>query len=376
MKLTLTKSVVDNLPHPEKGQAFYYDTKLQGFGVYVMKTAKTYFAEGSVGRKNVRVTIGRHGTYFPDKARDEAREILVRMARGENPNETKAIGITLKQAIESYLKQRTGGQGRQIKDKTKDGYEWLLKTPLSSWAATPISGITETLVRKIHAKITTDSGPTCANNALRLVRATLYFEGVAPNPVEVLAAKGLWNPDKRRTRHVETDTLPEWIKGAEALDRYQRAAILMMVFLGFRKNEVLQMQQKRIRDQAIYLTEDDTKNSQSHSVPIGPYLWERIEPLLDGGKWLLPSRESKTGHIVELRGAMKALGGGCSPHDLRRTFVTALNALEPAPSAFTIKRLMNHMAKPGDVTAGYIQHEEKKLREVITRLESWMVGKT
>ena len=62
-----------------------------------------------------------------------------------------------------------------------------------------------------------------------------------------------------------------------------------------------------------------------------------------------------------------------SPHDLRRTFVSHLNALEPAPSTYTIKRLLNHFAEWDDVTAGYIQHEERKLREVVTRLEAQML---
>jgi hypothetical protein len=36
---------------------------------------------------------------------------------------------------------------------------------------------------------------------------------------------------------------------------------------------------------------------------------------------------------------------------------------------------MNHQQSQSDVTDGYIQIEEKKLREVITQLESSMVGK-
>lgn len=119
MKLTLTKASVDALPHPEKGQVFYYDTKLQGFGVYTMKTAKTYFAEGRVVGKTVRVSIGRHGTYYPDKARDEARALLVRMSKGENPNVTQKTAKTLRNLIADYLRERTTGAGKRIKQKNR-----------------------------------------------------------------------------------------------------------------------------------------------------------------------------------------------------------------------------------------------------------------
>lgn len=373
MKLSITKAAVDALDLPQSGKVFYFDTKLKGFGVYCTKTGKMYFAEGRVNGKTVRTVIGRHGVFFPDKARDEARDILVRIAKGENPNETGASSATLRDAIDGYLRQRTSGQGRQIKDKTLAGYRWLLDTPLKPWSGTPLSDVTESLVSKIHKKITDDRGPVCANNSLRLVRATLNYEGVAPNPVEVLAKKALWNEDKRRSRFIDSGSVGGWIKAAENIGAPIRGAILMMLFLGLRKNEVMCLRKSDIREQSVFLT--DTKNGDSHSVPIGPYLWRRIEPLLNiEGEWLFPSRHSASGHIEDPRDAIASLGLKISAHDLRRTFVSHLNALEPSPSAYTIKRLMNHRAKPSDVTAGYIQIEDKKLRDVITRLESEMVG--
>jgi hypothetical protein len=41
-----------------------------------------------------RVTIGRYGVFTPDQARDEARSILARVARGEDPAETKSADRT------------------------------------------------------------------------------------------------------------------------------------------------------------------------------------------------------------------------------------------------------------------------------------------
>lgn len=371
MKTNLTKALVDGLENPDSGQVFYYDAKLQGFGVWATKTAKTYFVEGRVSGKTVRVKIGRHGAYYPDKARDEARELLVRMSKGENPNATKKSSRTLKQAIDAYLVERSTGQGKKIKQKTIDGYQWLLDTPLAAWQTKAVADIDQTIVKKIHKKITDDSGPVCANNSLRLMRATFNYFDISPNPVDVLSKKRLWNPEKRRSRFIESESVSEWIKNAEDLGSIMRGAVLMMLFTGLRKMEVLTLEKSQIRNGAIYL--DKTKNDDEHMVPMGPYLTERIMPLMKfEGKYLFPSRESKSGHIEDPRKAIAALGKKVSPHDLRRTFVTHLNALEPAPSGYTIKRLMNHRQNV-DVTAGYIQIEEKKLREVITQLESAMV---
>lgn len=372
MKLSLTKASVDALPLATR-QDFYYDTKLPGFGVWVTKSNKTYFVEGRVNKKTVRVKIGLHGTFYPDDARLKGRTLLMAIANGENPNTVKAAGRTLKETITAYLKQRTSGQGTTIKEKTKAGYQWLVDVPLKKWADTPISLVDENLVKAIHKKLTDDSGPTTANNALRLVRAVFNYEGVHPNPVAVLSTKHLWNADKRRSRYIESEDVAGWIENAEKLNSVMRGAILMMLFLGLRKNEVMQLKKSDIRNDCVYL--DDTKNSDDHMVPIGPYLLARIQPLMKlDGPWLFPSRESESGHVQDPRKAIAALGVKVSPHDLRRTFVSSLNALEPAPSAYTIKRLMNHRQTASDVTAGYIQIEEKKLRGVINRLESAMVG--
>lgn len=372
MKLSLTKAAVDGLPHPEKGQAFYYDTKLQGFGVYAMKTSKTYFAEARVNGKTVRTTIGRHGVIFPDKARDEAREILVRMSKGENPNNTQKASRTLKELITRYLTERTTGQGKKIGKKTKDGYQWLLDVPLKEWHDKPVDEIDPAFVRKIHKKSTDDSGPVCANNALRMIRAAFNYFDIDPNPVEVLSKKRLWNPDKRRSRYIESESVGNWIKNAEDLDIVSRGIALTLLFTGMRKMEVLTMKKTQYRKGKIFL--DETKNSDDHMVPVGPYLAERLNALMKlEGPWMFPSSKADSGHVEDPRKSIASLGKKVSAHDLRRTFVSHLNALEPAPSAYTIKRLMNHRQNV-DVTAGYIQIEEKKLREVITRLEASMVG--
>lgn len=374
MKLNITKAAVEALPPASgKNQELYYDTRLPGFGVYVIpKGVKTYFVEGTVGGVKTRRKIGRHGVIFPDVAREEARWLLLGMAKGESPIPEEKRTHTLADAVSDYLKERCGSSGKQIKQKTKDGYQWLLDVPLKKWKGTPVGEFDKLLIRTIHKEITDQSGPVCANNCLRMVRAVFNFNDVEPNLVDELSKKRLWNPERRRSRYIESVDVSHWIKNAEALGIIPRCAILMMLLLGLRKMEVLTLRKSQIRNGAVYL--DATKNGEDHMVPFGPYMAERLELLMNiEGQWLFPSSWSKTGHMSDPRKAIASLGKDLSPHDLRRTFVSHLNALEPAPSAYTIKRLMNHRQSSSDVTAGYIQIEERKLREVITRLEKRMV---
>lgn len=376
MKLNITKAAVEALPPApaNSNQELHYDTRLPGFGVYVTpKGVKTYFVEGTVEGKKTRRKIGRHGVIFPEQAREEARTALLSMSNGVSP--AKKVSRTLLDAMNTYLEVRTSGQGKKIKQKTSDGYEWLRDVVWEDWHSKPLGQINEEFCVTTHAKITKDRGPVCANNALRFLRATLNFSDVVPNPVNVLTRKRLWNPEKRRTGYIRSSGVSGWIEQAELLDGWTRGAVLMLLFLGLRKNEVLTMKQTQIESMCIVLEEGTTKNSDRHVVPMGPYLWKRIKPLLDGSEYLFQSRRSECGHIVDLRKSLAKLGEKISVHDLRRTFVSHLNALSPAPSVYTIKRLMNHRSRE-DVTDGYIQIEVKTLREVIVRLEDSMVGTT
>mgnify|MGYP000391431340 CR=1 FL=1 len=374
MKLKLTKAAVESLPlpPPEKSQELHYDTVLPGFGVYVTpKGVKTYFVEGRTNGSKVRRSLGRHGVIFPDAAREEARQILLGMVKGDAP--VKKVTKSLKEVIDTYLDTRTSGQGRQIKPKTYEGYVWLRDTVWLDWHNKPVKQIMDEFVITAHAKITKDRGPVCANNALRMLRAALNFSEVIPNPVHVLSRKSLWNPEKKRKGFIKKFGVAAWIEQAELLDGWMKGAVLMLLFLGLRKNEVLTLKQTQIKDRCVVLEEGTTKNSDEHVIPMGPYLWARIKPLLDGSEYVFQSRKSEAGHIVDVRKSLAKLGEEITVHDLRRTFVSHLNALEPAPSKYTIKRLMNHRARE-DVTDDYIQIELDTLRKVLTRLELEMVG--
>ena len=87
MAQKLIKTFIDSIPLAEKGQVFYRDSELKGFGLRVGLTSKVYIAETKVNGKVVRVTIGKHGVFTAEEARAEAREMLLMMSRGVNPND-------------------------------------------------------------------------------------------------------------------------------------------------------------------------------------------------------------------------------------------------------------------------------------------------
>ena len=88
-KKKLTKTVVETLVLPVKGQTFVWDSELIGFGVKLTPTGRTYVAERRVNGKTRRVTLGKHGVLTADQARSKAIKTLAEMTDGLDPNARK-----------------------------------------------------------------------------------------------------------------------------------------------------------------------------------------------------------------------------------------------------------------------------------------------
>lgn len=83
----LTKRSVDALPIRETDY-FAFDDTVTGFAVRVLPTGKkSYLVQYRAGGRTRRIAIGLHGTVTVEQARLHARELLGRVAKGDNPAE-------------------------------------------------------------------------------------------------------------------------------------------------------------------------------------------------------------------------------------------------------------------------------------------------
>ncbi len=82
----LTKTYIDKLTAPADKEAFHWDTDIKGFGLRVTPTGKiTYIVQGRVNGSSPRISIGPHGVFTVDQAREVAREHLRSMRMGIDP---------------------------------------------------------------------------------------------------------------------------------------------------------------------------------------------------------------------------------------------------------------------------------------------------
>lgn len=371
---------------------------------------KVYIAEGRVNGKVVRVSIGKHGLFTAEQARNEARKILGQFARNINPNEVekaeRARAITLAQVLEDFLKAR-----KNLKPRTVADYRSVMNTYLVDWQNKLITEITKDMIGKRHTAIATGlkitikdrngkpkqahyCSPSQANLSMRYMRALFNFAAsqyednngqpiIHDNPVKRLSQTRAWYHIPRRQTVIKAHELGAWFSAVTALENDHtgrqreivRDYLLLLILTGLRREEAAMLTWKNVDLKAKTLTVLDTKNRQDHVLPLSDYLYDllvrrRSESV---NKYVFPGDGTK-GYLVEPRNQMervtKESGIPFTLHDLRRTFITVAESLDI--SAYAVKRLVNHKMN-NDVTAGYIISDVERLREPMQQITDYLL---
>jgi integrase len=397
--MKLIKTRVESATVPSSGQVFYWDDELRGFGLRVSASGmRSYVAQGRVGTRTRRVTIGTHGRWTCEEARRQARELLRDMDLGIDPTEKRqraaALGVTLRAAVSAYLADRA------LKPNSKADIEKHLRTSLKDWADRPVASITrDAVLAKFRAA--SQRSPSQANQAFVILRALLNYaraayrapDGTATlpeNPVAVLSEAKLWNKERARTTRVPTNRIgATWHCLRSLVDtvrtKHERTCIDYVSFLmmtGARGSEAAELTWDRID-----LVEDgvsswhlpDPKNGRPVTFPLSNELANilrtRKASQPDDERFVFPCWGSD-GHITDARGVLtkisRVAGLPLTRHDLRRTFTGA--ALHCGLEMWKAELLTGHV--PQTVTLKHYM-ETSDLRYLSPDLErvcKWIVG--
>jgi integrase len=391
--MRLTKSVVDKIEPPkDKDQAFYRDDKLKGFAVRVTTTGvKSFVVEKLISRKVKRITLGRYGEITVEQARKEAQKLLGKIATGIDPiaekRSAKASIVTLNEVFQDYLNAR-----KSLKPKTLYDYKNTLRVAFADWKNRPLLSITKDKVIKHHEKLGLKHGAAYANQAMRILRALFNFAAgvyedavgrslITENPVRRLSQARAWYRVERRQTFIKSHELAAWSQGVMNLQNETLQDYLMLIlFTGLRRQEAAQLQWNQVDLKTKTLTILDTKNRQSHTLPLSDYLHKlltrRRKQISVSVSDYVFSGSGKKGYIIEPRKQMakviEATGIQFTVHDLRRTFITIAESLDIP--AYALKRLLNHKMA-GDVTAGYIILDVERLRKPMQMIADFISRK-
>ncbi|MDP1637221.1 MAG: tyrosine-type recombinase/integrase [Candidatus Nitrotoga sp.] len=390
--LKLTKTIVESLPFTTSGQTFYRDNELKGFGLRVGSSLKVYIVESKINGKTVRATIGRHGVFTSEQARNEARQKLGMIARGINPLDDaktkRAQSVTLKDVLDEFLKAR-----KSLKQITVADYVRTVNVYFQDWSNKPITSITKDMIESRH-RLMGESSEAQANLRMRYLRALFNFaiaryedsQGnptIADNPVKRLSNARAWYRVDRRQTLIRLNELPAWYAAVMNLSNEKisqtresiRDYLLFLLFTGLRRNEGAQLNWDNIDFGARCLTITDTKNRLPHTLPLTDYLLEILQRrrAVATGKYVFTGISTDK-LIVEPRKVMQHVtaesGIAFTLHDLRRTFITIAESLDIP--AYALKRLLNHKMS-NDVTAGYIINDVERLRAPMQKISDYIL---
>ncbi|MHB8763138.1 MAG: tyrosine-type recombinase/integrase [Deferrisomatales bacterium] len=404
-KVNLTKELLDRLPTPEKGQAFYrhgaplpdalgggiLDAKVAGFGVRVTASgAKAFILERRVKGRVRRLTVCRVKDLSVDAARAKAEKLVGEIARDLDPVAEKkrreAEAVTLEDAVKDYLATR------DLKPRTVRDVKEAMQG-LEAWQSRRLLDITPDAVLKQHRQLTKVS-PARANLTMRYLRAVFNFaaeayaapDGTAvltQNPVKRLSGLKAWNRVDRRQTVLNKADLRPWFQAVLALPRATPRDFLQLVILtGLRRSEALGLTWDRVdlTEKTLTIPASMNKARRDHVLPLGDYLGKLLKARKEAQDLLAKSKPEAAGPLVFADGlgrpysnvryaldtVTKASGVSFCIHDLRRTFATVAESLDI--SSYAVKRLLNH-ATASDVTAGYIVADTDRLRGPMQRVE-------
>jgi integrase len=402
-----TVKKINVLPLPEKGKrAIYYDDGVKGLALRLTSTGnKTFLIIKRVNGKKVFTTIGHYPNMTIPQARKQARSVLNIISEGINPNkkalEDKAKKITLKQVLDDYITSR----GTNLKANTTKNYVGTFNGYLKDWGKKELLSISRDMVEKRHREITQQS-PTRANTTMRLLRALFnYAMGeyedakgepiVLHNPTQRLSHIKAWNREKRVQTIIKPYDLKAWWSAVHELPNHKlntkyingtthklpnhsataRDFFILVLMTGLRRREASTLMWVNIDFKDNSLTIENTKNHETHTLPLTDYLIAMLSKrkaqtdslfVFAGNDPSKPMNDPKK-QVAKVRKISKVY---FNIHDLRRTFITIAESLDTP--AYALKQLINHK-DARDVTAGYIIMDIERLRKPMNEIGDYIL---
>jgi len=383
----LNKKVVDAAGPKDKDYVIW-DDDLPGFGLRVFRSGKRSYVlqYRSLGRSR-RYTIGLHGVWTPETARQEARIQLGRIAKGENPFEERHRDhreITIKELCDLYRTDLNAGLilgkggrpkkpstiytdlgrmnchilplvgNRRVKDFTKADANRLLKDVMAG--KTKVSRKTG----KLRGKSIVRGGAGTASRTIGLLGGIMTY-AIEAGIIETNPVHGIRKPKdnvrQRRLSEAEYRILGRMLADAERLDTYVTFTMVVrqIALTGCRRGEIIGLKWRDVDLENSCLRLSDSKEGASIR-PIGLPVVEFLEVRGHDaeGDYVFPGERN-----ADCYGALPSQWdrifkgtalGDITPHILRHSFASIANDL--GFTEVTIAALVGH-AK-GSVTSKYI----------------------
>ncbi len=403
----VTKRVVDAAEARAKDYVIW-DDELPGFGLRIFVSGKRSYViqYRSTGRSR-RYTIGLHGVWTPETARQEAKVLFGRIARGDDPAAERQLNhkaVTIKELCELYLADLEAGlilgkggrpkkastivtdKGRiarhiipligtrKVIDVTKADVNRMLKDVMAGNTATIVK------TKKLRGKAIVRGGVGTATRTVGLLGGILTY-AIDIGIIETNPTHGVRKPKDnvrvRRLTESEYRLLGKILNDATRDSKYALAAELSRVIAltGCRRSEVINLGRTEADTRASCLRLSDTKEGMSVR-PIGLPVVEALEVRMEAttGTYLFPGKGHDNAFGSFPRHWKKLVEetplADVTPHVLRHSFASIANDL--GFTEVTIAALIGH-AK-GSVTGNYIHTLDAALIMAADTISGYIQG--
>lgn len=403
----LSKRVVDAAQARDKDY-FIWDDDLPGFGLRVFVSGKrSYVIQYRAQGRSRRYTIGLHGVWTPELARQEAKVQLGRVAKGDNTAEERQLdhqAITVKQLCDLYLADLKAGLilgkgnrpkkattigtdtgrikrhivpllgSRRVKDLTKSDINKALKDIMAGKTAVSVR------TKKLRGKAIVSGGAGTATRTIGLLGGILTY-AMDAGIITANPAHGIRKPkDNVRDRRLTEDEyrlLGRILRDAVEDGQYAMAAEIsrQIALTGCRRMEMIGLQwvETDVGGSCLRLIDSkEGKSTRPVGLPVVEYMERRREHVQ--GSYVFPGHGDDNAFGAFPRHWDKLLKGteleGITPHVLRHSFASIGNDL--GFTEVTIAALVGH--SKGSVTSKYIHSLDTALIMAADTIAGYIAG--
>ncbi len=341
---------------------------------------KTFYLYRRIDGQPVRYRLG-DAEMGVKNARGEAVKIRAQIMNGKNPQKKKKEfrqQDTLSQMFEKFMAEKKP----RLSHNTYDEYQRIWDKDLKSvFGNKKVSEITFDSIKRFHRKYAPK--PYYANRCVMLLRAIFNlfikdgtFKGV--NPTTGIK----FNKEEARVRYMEHSEIERFFDAFNnSDDSVSKLAILMMLYTGARRGNVLRMKWDELDLDAKIWNIPRTKTGKNKTVPLADSALEillQIKADNPDETYVFPSETSASGHLEDVKRVWHTLKKKANLknfrlHDLRHTLATYMVAQGANP--YIVQRVLTHQSSQSTqiyVNLG-VEHLRDKLNETVNTIK--LIGK-
>jgi integrase len=393
MKIALTDRTVSQVVPPQQGRLEVFDTKMPGLALRVAPSGhKSWTVVWHRGRQTRRYAFGSYPAVTLASAREQARQVLAGIARGEDPAAERAstrfvptIAALAKDYIERYAKARKRSWKADERTLRVDILPVLGRMRASEVQRKHVRALLDDIMARGTA-----ARPcrTHANRVRALLHALFAFgvrrEVLASNPVDGVERQ----PERPREKVLTSDEVRAIFAALEDEPAMMQAYVRLLFLTASRGGELLRLRAENATfEPEAWLTfpAEITKAKREHRVPLSVAAVAVLRDLREhngSGVWLFPSTKSKQGRRTANQDFYKRMRAKSAVafvgHDARRWCATTMAA--SGVSTDVVGRILGHADQSVTTRhyakASYATEMRRALELLARKLDAVLTGET